>query len=127
MDSTEEMESKRTVKLAEKAIEDKLHSLPGTRRGMLAQITTLMREVQSLINVGGTLPTVQEIMQDKFTSIVLDFKEINRQIGGLLSEDEKEADVKNWFEPKMIVISEFTEETEKQTDQLKNRQTKKTK
>ncbi|TWW53015.1 hypothetical protein D4764_0292630 [Takifugu flavidus] len=50
-------------------------------------------------------PSVQEIMQDKFNASVLDFREINRQIGGLLSEEEKEADIKNWFEPKMMVIS----------------------
>lgn len=56
-------------------------------------------------------------MQDEFNSIVLEFKEINRQIGGLLPDDEKEADIKNWFEPKMIVISEFTEETEKWMEQ----------
>ncbi|TWW61439.1 hypothetical protein D4764_04G0000860 [Takifugu flavidus] len=62
-------------------------------------------------------PSVQEIMQDKFNASVLDFREINRQIGGLLSEDEKEAVIRNWFEPKMMVISEFTEETEKWMEQ----------
>lgn len=116
-DSTEEMESRRTVTVTEKAIEDKLHRLLGTRRGKLAGITTLMREVCSLITEAGNLPAVQEIMQDEFKSIVLDFKEINGQVGGLLPADEREADIKNWFEPKMIVISGFTEETEKWMEQ----------
>lgn len=30
-----------------------------------------------------------------------------------MPEDEKEADNNNWFEPKMIVITKFIEETEK--------------
>lgn len=78
--STEELDSKRTVKLTEKAIEDKLHRLLGTRRGVLARITTLRREVGSLISFASNLPTVKEIMQDEFNPIILEFTEITKQI-----------------------------------------------
>lgn len=114
---TDESDTKRTVKLTEKAIEEKLHRLLGTRRGYLSRLTTLRREVTSLITLADNLPTVKEIMQDEFNPVLQDFIEITEQVGELLPEDEKEADINNWFEPKMIVIRQFTEETENWMEQ----------
>lgn len=113
----EEIASKRPVKLTEKATEEKLFRLLGTRRGVLSRLTTLRREVAGLITLADNLPTVQEIMNEEFNPAFQQFIEITEQLGDLLPEDEKEADLNNWFEPKMIVIRQFTEETKKWIEQ----------
>lgn len=114
---TEEMAFKRPVKLTDKAIEEKLHRLLSTRRGFLARLTTLRREVTSLIILADNLPTVQDIMKEEFNPVLQEFIKITELLGDLLPEDEKNADINNWFEPKMIVIRQFTDETEKWIEQ----------
>lgn len=118
-----EMESKRTVKLTEKALEDKLYKLIGARRGVLACKTGKRKEVESLRGDAGNLKEVQECMHDDFPTLVIEFKELTRQEGDLLSEEERAADLTNWFEPKMIAIRQFEMENKKWMDALSESKT----
>ena len=55
-----EMDPKRVTKLTERALEDRLHRLIGTRGGVLAQITGKRKEVESLMSDDGNVQKVQD-------------------------------------------------------------------
>lgn len=62
-------------------------------------------------------------MHKDFSNLVNEFKELHKQVGDLLPEDEKAVDLSNWFEPKMLVIRQFEEETEKWMDAMSESKT----
>lgn len=107
----------------ERALVDKLHRLIGARRGVLAQITGKRREVEDMKSDNSNLKKVQECMHKDFSNLVNEFKELHKQVGDLLPEDEKAVDLSNWFEPKMLVIRQFEEETEKWMDAMSESKT----
>lgn len=107
----------------ERALVDKLHRLIGARRGVLAQITGKRREVGDMKSDNSNLKKVQECMHKDFSNLVNEFKELHKQVGDLLPEDEKAVDLSNWFEPKMLVIRQFEEETEKWMDAMSESKT----
>lgn len=120
-----EMESKRMSKLTERALEDKLHRLIGTRRGVLARITGKRKEVDCLKSDADNLQKVQKLMHNDFNPLIVEFKKLSMQIEDLLPEEEKDADVSNWVVAKMLVIRQFEEETEKWMDALSESKIKK--
>lgn len=62
-------------------------------------------------------------MHKDFSNLVIEFKELHKQVGDLLPEDEKAVDLSSWFEPKMLVIQQFEEETEKWMDAMSESKT----
>lgn len=91
-----EAETKRRIKLTETALEDKIHRLIGARRGVLAQITTKRKKIESLMSEAGDLHMVQE-MHNSFTTLVIELKELNSQVEDLLCKEERCADHINWL------------------------------
>lgn len=111
-----EMETKRASKLTEKALENKLHKLIGGRRRLLAQITGKKREVESLMSNASNKQRVQDVMSHELSDLLVEFEDLTTQIGELLTDDERDADITTWVEPKMLMLEEFKEEVEKWMD-----------
>lgn len=102
----EEMETKRTGKLTEIAMRNKLHRLIGARRGLLVQITGRKKEIESLMSDAGNKQKVQESVHNDFSALVITFEDLTWQVGELLFEEEKDAYLNTWVGPKMLTIRE---------------------
>lgn len=70
------------------------------------------------MNDAGNLIKVKNYMHYDFPILVEKFEDLCRQVGDLLPEDEKAADINNWVEPKMSAIRQFAEETEEWINSL---------
>ena len=110
--NAEKTEPKRSRKLTEKALEEKLHRLIGARRGVLARLTGKRKEIESLMSDAGNLQNVQKLMDKDLNPLVSELKKISGQVGDLLSEEEKDKDVGNWLEPKLMTLRQFAVEAE---------------
>ena len=116
---TVEMEAKRLSKPTERALEDKLHRLIAARRGKLGQITGKINETESLLNHADNLQTVKGLVEYDINTLITEMRELTEEIGDLLSEEEKKADLTNWFEPKMLNIAQFKDKAKQWMDALR--------
>lgn len=110
-------------------MEEKLQRLIALRRRTLATLTEQMKKIETRSDAQN-LQDMKDMMDIDFVQS-LKFNSLNKQVGDLLSEDEKMCDHDNWFGPKMKArkdfiktpknwITEVHEATEKETVQLEN-------
>lgn len=85
-----------------------MHKLMGVGRGVVAGITGKRKEVERLMSDASNLQKVQECMKNYFPILVIVFKELGRQVQDLLpEEEEKAADLRMWFEAKMLTARKW--------------------
>ncbi len=104
------MESKRVSKQTEKALEERLHRLMNSRRGVLGHITSKKNEIEKLMDDTDNVDIVKTIMR-QLTKVICKFKDLTTQIGHLLCPEERLADVESWYKPKLSYINEFVDKT----------------
>ena len=103
------------LKTAAKA-EDRLKSLTATRRGKLGVCTRRIHETQALLTEGGNTDDVDKSMH-MFKQAVDEFNKVHNSVQELLSQEEKETDTLDWYEPRVMNFNYLT----KKNQQKKNR------
>lgn len=103
MSDKETETAKETVKL--------LHSEKATRRGKLGFCTRQINEIRTLLVENGNIDRVEKNMQVLQQSIE-DFKFIHRSVQSLMTEEERESDTVDWYEPRAQNFDYFVKEVE---------------
>lgn len=86
-----------------------MQKLMGAWRRVVAGITGKRKEVERLMGDASNLQKVQECMKNDSPIVVIVFKELGRGAQDLLpEEEEKAADLRMWFEPKMLTVRKWT-------------------
>lgn len=105
------MEQKRSHKLTEKALEERLQRCIALRRRTLGTLTRKIRELETMMSDAQHLQRVKHLMENYFAMSTHEFNCLNNEVANLLTEDEKTIDQENWFEPKMATIRRFMKTT----------------
>lgn len=116
---------KRAPKPTEKAVEDKISRLIGSRRGKLSQLTGMMRNIEKLKLDGSNVDEVEEMLHGQFCKTFTEFEDINAAVVALLDEDEGQANQHNWYEPRSAPLRDFVENTENWCAAMKKKLTDK--
>ena len=99
------------VETAPGAEEELLHARISTRRGKLALCTRKMNELKVFLEEDVDLQKVNELFA-VFIQTVNEFSDVHKLVQNLLSEEEKETDNINWYEPKIENLHQFMNEVE---------------
>lgn len=92
--------------------ERELFKLIASRRGKLGFLTRKRNEIKSFIDARESKQLVSEHMH-AFNKYLEQFMELQVAVQSLLvDEDEREADHNDWYEPKLLHMKEFIEQTE---------------
>ena len=86
--------------------EDRLGSLIATRRGKLGVCTRRMHETKALLIEGENIDDVDKSMY-MFKQAVDEFNKVHIAVQELLSEEEKETDTVDWYEPRVMNFNYF--------------------
>ena len=82
-----------------------------TRRGKLSFLTRKRNEIETCIQAGESKEVVSKHMET-FNHYLEKFMELQVSVQNLIvSEDEREADHTDWYEPKLINLKAFIEHT----------------
>lgn len=86
--------------------ERQLFKLIGTRRGKLGALTRQRNEINALSEAGDTTEEVEQQLRD-FIRYLQEFEKLQESVQSLLSDEEKEHDPNDWYEPKMSQFKKF--------------------
>lgn len=86
-------------------------TLSATRRAKLGHCTRKMNAIKTMMNEGAGVDKVREGV-DEFVKALEEFKMYHVTVQKLLTEDVKEDENLNWYEPKMADYGAFLDETE---------------
>lgn len=117
----EESDQRRAPKPTEKAIDDKISRLIGSRRGKLSHLTGMMKTIDNLKLDGSKVDEVEELLHDNFNKAFTEFEDINTTVVSLLDEEEGQADQHNWYEPRTAPLRDFVENTENWCAAMRNK------
>jgi len=99
---------KRAPKPTEKALQEKLHRLLGTRKGKFGQLTTRMKEIDELMDKNGNVYRVQELLQSGICNLQKELVELNDSIIPLMDEEDIKVD-QDWFTNKLMSVKAYVE------------------
>lgn len=102
--------AKRAPKPTEKALQDKLHRLIGTRKGKFSKLTTKMNEIDELIQNNGDVYRIQDLLQSDVCFMHKEIEDINDAIIPLLDEETRKTD-QEWFSNKVTAVNEYMEKS----------------
>lgn len=105
------MEQRRSHKMTEKALEERLQRCIAQRRRTLGTLTSKRNELETMMGDAQNLQKVKNMMESDFSASLKEFNRLNNKVANLLNEDEKSYDQENWFEPKMAAIRGFMKMT----------------
>ena len=102
--------------------EDGLKSLIATRRGKLGVCTRRINETKALLAEGGNIDDVDKCMH-MFKQAVEEFNNVHDSVQELLSQEAKQMDYMDWYEPRGMNFNYFSKEVKtwkkEQSAQLK--------
>ncbi|XP_032425050.1 uncharacterized protein LOC116723928 [Xiphophorus hellerii] len=93
------------------ASEDMLKVRVLSRRGRLGACTRKINEIKTLMSDAGNVDAVNESVQ-AFKEAVDEFRNAHKLVQELLSEEEKENDYDDWFEPRITNLNYFLNDVE---------------
>lgn len=96
---------------SEIAAEDMLKSRIASRRGRLGACTRRINEIKALMTDVGNVDKVNDTFE-AFKGAVDEFKNAHKSVQELLSEEEKENDYYDWYEPRITNLNYFMKEVE---------------
>ena len=88
---------------------DHLKSLIATRRGKLGVCTRRIKETKALMAEGGTIDDVDKCMH-MFKQAVDEFNNVHDSVQELLSQEEKDIDSMDCYEPRVMNFNYFSKE-----------------
>lgn len=92
--------------------EERFQSLSASRKGRLGACTRKMNEIKVLMETGGNVEKVDDSVA-LFQKTLDEFKETHVSVQTFLSEEIKENERINWYEPKMSTFENFLQDVEK--------------
>ena len=98
--------------LADAGPEERFKALSASHKGKLGACTRKMNEIKALMETEGNVEKVNESVA-LFQRSLEDFNEIHESVQTFLSEDEKEKERIDWYEPKMSTFADFLKDVEK--------------
>lgn len=101
-------DQKRAPKPTERAVQEKLHRLIGTRKGKFSQLTTKMREIDELIANNGDVYRIQDLLQRDVCNLNTELVELNESIIPLMEEEEGKVDEER-FTHKLMSVKAYLE------------------
>lgn len=103
----EQESGKRTVKMTEKAAEERKAKQIQARRSKLSQLTSLKRQIEQLMEDDANVNTVKNKLRVDFSGLQEEFQELNSGLQEFLDEEEYAEDQKSWFGPKNDLMDDF--------------------
>lgn len=91
--------------------EEKLYQLIRSRRGKLGALLRKRNEIDALIEGGGAKEEVEHALSH-FIRFLDDFVEVHEQVQSLLTEEERDGDHIDWYQPKVLCFLEFVKVVE---------------
>lgn len=114
------IETKRVSKPTEKAFEEKLKQLKGTRKAKLTILTKKMKESDALMEDDGSFEEVNETLAADFTDMYMRFCDANDAVKNYLNKEEVLHDQTQWYEPKAIDLKNFVVNVERWLKRVKH-------
>lgn len=99
----EDLGHKRAPKPTEKALQEKLHRLIGTRKGKFSHLTIKMKEIDELMSNNEDVYRVQDLLQSDVCNLHKELVELNDSIIPLMNEEERKVD-QEWFNNKIMSV-----------------------
>ena len=106
--TSEDFGHKRAPKPTEKALQEKLHRLIGTRKGKFSHLTTKMKEIDELMSNKEDVYRVQDLLQRDVCNLHKELVELNDYIIPLMDEEERKVD-QEWFTNKLMTVKAYVE------------------
>lgn len=103
----EQSEQKRVVKMTEKGMEDNKTRLLNARKGKLAQLTSMTKQLEELMADDANADLVKNKLRVDFSGLQTEFTDINYSLQQYMSEEEFLGNQAQYFEPKQASMTDF--------------------
>ena len=103
----EQDSGKRTVKMTEKAVEERKARQIQARRRKLSQLTSMVKQIDQLMEDDANVDTVKNKLRVDFSSLHQELSNINSGLQQFMDEDEYSDNQQNWFDPKDKLMDDF--------------------
>lgn len=103
----EQSEEKRIVKMTEKGMEEFKNRQLNARKGKLARITSMIKQLEELMADDANADLVKNKLRVDFGGLQTEFTDINYSLQQYMSEEEFLENQTQYFEPKQASMTEF--------------------